>query len=53
MGEYAKSIVALIMAIVAILEQHFQLSLGITEAWVADGIAILTAILVYLVPNRA
>ena len=53
MGEYAKSIVALIMAIVAIIEQHFDWTLGITEEWVTDGIAILTALLVYLVPNSS
>jgi len=51
--DYAKAYVAAIMAILVILDQHFQLSLGITEQWLMDLLAILSAFLVWAVPNRA
>lgn len=53
MAEYNKSWVALIMAVLVILQQHFGLALGITEAWLTDLLAIISAFLVWLVPNRA
>jgi len=53
MGEYNKSWVALIMAILVIVEQHAGPTLGITEAWLTDLLAIIGAFLVWLVPNRA
>jgi len=53
MAEYNKSWVALIMAILVIIEQHAGPSLGISEAWLTDLLAIITAFLVWLVPNRA
>jgi hypothetical protein len=43
--------VALIMSIVAVLEEYFQFSLGLTVEWVEGLIAILTVILVWLAPN--
>ena len=53
MGEHSKAWVALIMATLLILEQHFGLALGITEEWVTDLLAIIMAFLVWAVPNRA
>ena len=50
--EYAKALTAAIMAILVIIEQHFGASLNIPE-WLADLIAVICAILVWLVPNRA
>jgi len=47
-----KTYVALIMAILVIIEQHSELKLGIGEAWVTDLIAIISAFLVWLVPNK-
>jgi hypothetical protein len=50
--DHAKAYVAA-MAILVILEQHLQLSLGITEQWLTDLLAIMSAFLVWLIPNRA
>jgi hypothetical protein len=47
-----KAIVALIMAILVILEQQAGLSLGIGEQWVTELLAIISAFLVWLVPNK-
>ena len=55
MGEFSKAIVALIMAILIILEQIYGWEItgsGITEEWITNVLAILTPILVWLIPNR-
>jgi|GEM_PF-3572501 len=48
-----KAIVALIMAVLVIIEQQAGLTLGMSEAWVTDLLAIISAFLVWLVPNKA
>jgi len=48
-----KSYVALIMAILVIIEQHTELKLGIGEQWLTDLLAIIGAFLVWAVPNKA
>ena len=53
MGEYNKAWIALAMAVLAILEQIFHFNPGISEEWIAGLIAVITAFLVWLVPNRA
>jgi hypothetical protein len=49
-----KAIVAAIMSILALIEIAFGFNVGhdLTEEWLLGLIAILTPILVWLVPNR-
>lgn len=53
MGESSKAIVAVIMAVLILIEQltgfHFP---GVNEEWITVLLAVLTPILVYFVPNR-
>jgi hypothetical protein len=52
MAEFNKAIVALVMAVLVIADQLWGISLGaITEESVTIVLAILTPILVWLVPN--
>ena len=52
MNNYNKAWVALIMAIIIVVEDVTGWGSGITEEWVIATLAILTPILVWLVPNR-
>jgi phage-related protein len=53
MGEYTKAWVALIMAILVIIEQIWGWSSEfINEAWITGLLAILTPLFVFLFPNR-
>lgn len=49
---YNKAIVAVIMSVIALIEEFYGKQLGISEEWVLTTIAILTPVLVWLVPNR-
>ena len=50
----AKAIVAMIMSILAVLDQIFAIRFpGISEAWITSLIVLLTPLFVWLVPNRA
>lgn len=51
--EYNKAVVALIMALLVVAELHFGVTLGVTEDFVISLLALLSPILVWLVPNRA
>ena len=52
-GEFNKAIVALVMAILVIIEQLWGFHIaGISEQWLTMLLAILTPILVWLVPNH-
>ena len=52
MQENNKALVALIMAILIFIEAHWGFTLGISEEAVIGLLALLTPILVWLVPNR-
>lgn len=53
MERYNKAWIALVIAILGVLENVFGLSwIGISEEWVNTLFFVLTPILVYLVPNR-
>lgn len=52
LSSHAKAIVALVMAILGILDQWFGISLGIGETQVTMIIFLLTPILVWAIPNR-
>jgi hypothetical protein len=48
-----KALVALVMAVLSILDLTFGFHFGsVSEASIAEMLGILTAILVYFVPNR-
>lgn len=49
--QFNKAIVALIMAIIMIVQNRFHISLGIDEATLTSILAVLTPILVYFIPN--
>lgn len=51
-GEYNKAWVAAIMAALTLIELSWGIHFGISEEWVVSTLAILTPILVWLVPNR-
>lgn len=52
-GEANKALGALVMAVLVVIDQAWGLSLGpISEAWVTVILAILTPVLVWLIPNR-
>lgn len=52
-GEYSKALVALIMAILMILEEWFGISFpGLSEQWVITLLALITPILVWVTPNK-
>lgn len=52
-GEVNKAVVALVMAVLVVIDQAWGISLGpVSEEWVTVILAILTPIIVYLVPNR-
>ena len=46
-----KAYVAAIMAVLLIIETFTGWSLGITEEWVITILAVITPIIVWLVPN--
>ena len=48
---FDKAIVALIMAVIQIIEITYGRDLGITEQWVTDLLLILSPILVWITPN--
>jgi hypothetical protein len=52
MGHYNKAWVALVMAILELIELYTQWTFGLTAEWVEGLIALLTPIFVWLVPNR-
>jgi thiamine transporter ThiT len=52
MGEYSKAWVALIMAIIVLIELYFGWTFGLTEEWIVGLVTLLTPIFVWLVPNR-
>lgn len=41
------------MAVLVIIEQHARPMLGISQQWLTVLLAIISAFLVWLVPNRA
>lgn len=51
-GEYNKAWVAFIMSVLTILEVTWGIHFGISEEWMVATLAIITPILVWLVPNR-
>lgn len=52
MSEFNKAIVALVMAIFVIIDQLWGISFpGVTEEWITIVLALLTPVLVWLVPN--
>ena len=51
MGRYNKAIVALVMAIIAIVQQATGINLGLDETTVTGLIGAVAAVLVYAVPN--
>ena len=53
MSAYSKFIVAIIMAIVAWVRAAYDIDLGIDEATATALVGAVTAILVYVVPNKA
>ena len=53
MSAYSKFIVAIIMAIVAWVRAAYDIDLGIDEATATALVGAVTAILVYIVPNKA
>ena len=55
MGEFGKAIVALILAILVVIEQLTGWSAadnGITEEWITIVLTLLIPVAVWLVPNR-
>lgn len=52
MGRYNKALVALVMAIVGLVQQVWGISLGLDEGTVTVIIGAITTVLVYLVPNK-
>lgn len=53
MAEYSKAIVAAIAAILVVVEQIWGLKLGVSEEFLTSLIAIIGAILVWLIPNTS
>lgn len=51
MTVYSKFFVALFMALVAFLRDHYNIDLGIDEEAATALVGLLTALLVYLIPN--
>lgn len=52
-GEVNKAVVALVMAVLVVIDQAWGISLGpISEEWVTVLLAILTPVLVWLIPNH-
>lgn len=49
---YNKFLVALTMAALSFAKSYFQIDLGVDEITAANLITALTAILVYMVPNK-
>lgn len=49
---FDKALVALVMAVLSILNLKFGINLGLDEATVAAIIAAITPFLVYLWPNK-
>lgn len=49
---YEKAIIALVMAVLGILDQIFGITLGISEQWVTMVIFAVIPVLVWAVPNR-
>lgn len=47
-----KAIVALIMAVIFLLNHYFAANIGISPEQVQVWVAVLTPILVYLIPNK-
>lgn len=52
-GIMNKAIAAAIMSLLTLLELYFGFKSGITEEWLLALIAILTPIIVWIIPNRA
>ncbi|HKD27852.1 MAG TPA: hypothetical protein VKC66_18345 [Xanthobacteraceae bacterium] len=55
MEQYAKAIAAGVMALASVLTLafHAELPSWLTEEWLLSIFAVLTPILVFLIPNRA
>jgi hypothetical protein len=51
MARYTKAIVALIMAILGFLVE-FGIDTGLNEQQITGAVGVITAILVYALPNR-
>lgn len=51
--QYNKLWAACVMSILALVELHFGWSFGLSEEIVLSIIAIITPLLVWLIPNRA
>lgn len=47
-----KAIAAAVMSLLALMEEFIGRNFGINEEWVITTIAILTPIIVWLIPNR-
>jgi hypothetical protein len=51
-SQYNKAWIALIMALVTMVELYFGATLPITEEWLTTLLLVLSPILVWLIPNR-
>lgn len=52
-GQYNKALVALIMAILMVLEDWFGIAFpGLSEQWIITLLALITPILVWVTPNK-
>ena len=51
-GLYNKFWVALLMAFIAFLRAHYDIDLGLDEDSAAALVGAVTAVLIYLVPNK-
>jgi small-conductance mechanosensitive channel len=51
-SQYNKAYIALIMAIVTLVDLYFGTALPITEEWITTALLLLSPILVWLIPNR-
>jgi hypothetical protein len=47
-----KALVAIIMGALYLVKTYFGIDLGVSEATVATAASFITAVLVYLVPNK-
>lgn len=48
-----KALAALVMALIYLANNHLGMNIGVSEATVNNVIALLTPVIVWLVPNKA